>query len=412
MMYEPYDDEMPAPPPAEADEAARAGDQGARAGSPAGACPAARRGGGAERTVAAAVARGAQAPARVGRRPAHPPGLGRGSGKPRTVHHRPARQAPERSASRSCAASSASPTTANTGRRAPGSSKPPTDPRFWYDEWDYHIDDYRSRWCRLFEIGLDGDSGEFFTNALSDYAPLIPEVRRQFQRIRPEMYRTVRGLEDGEDFDLNAAIARPRRRARRGGAVEPASTSPASARSATSPTLFLVDMSASTDEPLDPLEAPPDRDTTPPRGAAKRSRRIIDVTKETLVIMAQALEEIGDAYAIYGFSGHGRENVEIYRVKSFAESLTTAVKARLGGIEPKRSTRMGTALRHAIEKMSGVTARCQAPVSAQRRLSAGLRLRTGPAQQRLRDSRYRGRSARSGKRRHHALLHHRRQGGA
>src|SRR5262249_50393623 len=78
---------------------------------------------------------------------------------------------------------------------------------FCYDEWDYHIDDYRSGWCRLFEVNLEGDSGEFFNRALGDYARLIPEVRRQFQRIRPEMYRTVRGLEDGEDFDLNAAIA-------------------------------------------------------------------------------------------------------------------------------------------------------------------------------------------------------------
>jgi nitric oxide reductase NorD protein len=86
-------------------------------------------------------------------------------------------------------------------------------------------------------------------------------------------------------------------------------------------------------------------------------RRIIDVTKEALVIMAEALEEIGDAYAIYGFSGHGRHNVEFYSVKHFNESLTTAVKGRIGAIEPKRSTRMGTALRHAVEKMSHSTAR-------------------------------------------------------
>ena len=73
--------------------------------------------------------------------------------------------------------------------------------------------------------------------------------------------------------------------------------------------------------------------------------------------MSQALEEIGDAFAIYGFSGHGREQVEMYRVKSFAESLTPTVKARLGAIEPRRSTRMGTALRHAIERMASVSAR-------------------------------------------------------
>ncbi|HSP98441.1 MAG TPA: VWA domain-containing protein [Candidatus Dormibacteraeota bacterium] len=219
---------------------------------------------------------------------------------------------------------------------------------FAYDEWDYHIDDYRSAWCRLYELNIDGDSGEFFTQALGDYARLIPEVRRQFQRVRPEMYRTVRGLEDGEDFDLNAAIAA--RVDRRAGVAPSSRVYVARKREERDvATLFLVDMSASTDEPFQT------------NGGASRSpgraRRIIDVTKETLVIMAEALEEIGDAYAIYGFSGHGRERVEMYRVKSFAEALTTTVKGRLGGIEPKRSTRMGTALRHSVEKLSAVSSR-------------------------------------------------------
>jgi hypothetical protein len=232
---------------------------------------------------------------------------------------------------------------------------------FYYDEWDFHIADYRQRWCRLLEVGLEGDSGEFFNRTLSDYAAIIPEVRRQFQRIRPEMYRIVRGLEDGEDFDLNAVVdARVDRRARR-----PPSTKLYVARQREErdvATLFLIDMSASTDEPLQkpPVhEADEDAFLSKPsgHGPTNQGRRIIDVTKEALVIMAEALEEIGDAYAIYGFSGHGRFNVEFYLVKAFNESLNAAVKGRIGAIEPKRSTRMGTALRHAVEKMAAVTAR-------------------------------------------------------
>ncbi len=225
-------------------------------------------------------------------------------------------------------------------RRAEGAS-------YWYDEWDYQIQDYRSRWCRLYEIGIDGDSGEFFHTALSDHADLLPEVRRQFQRIRPEMYRTVRGLEDGEDFDLNAAVA-ARIDARAGIAPSNRLYIAKKREERDVATLFLVDMSASTDEPL-----AGDGDAKKDR----KPRRIIDVTKETLAIMSQALEEIGDAFAIYGFSGHGREQVEMYRVKSFAESLTPSVKARLGAIEPRRSTRMGTALRHSIDRMASVSAR-------------------------------------------------------
>jgi len=232
---------------------------------------------------------------------------------------------------------------------------------FYYDEWDYHIGDYRQRWCRLREVPVEGDSGEFFNRTLLDYAQLIPEVRRQFQRIRPEMYRIVRGLEDGEDFDLNAVVsARVDRRARR-----PPSPKLYVARTREErdvATLFLIDMSASTDEPLQ-KPVPPAVDEDPAAFTAPRSRpgasarRIIDVTKEALVIMAEALDEIGDAYAIYGFSGHGRSNVEFYLVKSFNESLSHAVRGRIGALEPKRSTRMGTALRHATEKMASVTSR-------------------------------------------------------
>lgn len=234
---------------------------------------------------------------------------------------------------------------------------------FYYDEWDYHISDYRQRWCRLREVPLEGDAGEFFNQTLADYAALIPEVRRQFQRIRPEMYRTVRGLEDGEDFDLNAVVtARVDRRARR-----PASSKFYVARAREErdvATLFLLDMSASTDEPLQRPVPVTGEEDDPLGGFARRSsqptkapRRIIDVTKEALVIMAEALEEIGDAYAIYGFSGHGRNNVEFYLVKAFNEPLSPAVRGRIGAIEPKRSTRMGTALRHATEKMAAVSSR-------------------------------------------------------
>ena len=128
-------------------------------------------------------------------------------------------------------------------------------------------------------------------------------------------------------------------------------------------TLFLLDMSASTDEETEP-EPPPEVAEDPPFPPPavqprKRSRRIIDIQKEALVIMAQALEEIGDLYAIYGFSGHGRDQVEFFDVKSFDEPLSLAVRGRIGGIEPQRSTRMGAALRQAIQKLRGVTSRAK-----------------------------------------------------
>ena len=236
---------------------------------------------------------------------------------------------------------------------------------FFYNEWDYLIADYRPRWCRLREITPTGDSGEFFNKTLSAYVHLMPTVKHEFQRIRPEMYRVIRGLEDGEDFDLNATVtAAVDIRAR----ITPSSKLYTARRQTERDVaaLFLLDMSASTDEPLEPQKQELTDDDTDdwlslwkkrPMSTQPKPRRIIDVTKEALVIMSEALEEIGDTYAIYGFSGHGRDNVEFYHVKSFSEGLSPAVKGRIGAIEPKRSTRMGAALRHAVEKMKDLSCR-------------------------------------------------------
>ena len=236
---------------------------------------------------------------------------------------------------------------------------------FFYDEWDYHIADYRARWCRLREIMLSGDAGEFFAKTLGDYVALTPAIKAEFQRIRPEQYRLVRGLEDGEEFDLNAVItAVSDRRARLAPSPKVYTTKRQTERDVAA--LFLLDMSASTDEPVVPLPPTYGQDDPDDWLAAwkkkpvepqPKPRRIIDVTKEALVLMAEALEEIGDAYAVYGFSGQGRDNVEFYHVKSFTESLSPTIKGRIGAIEPKRSTRMGPAIRHSLEKLKDIACR-------------------------------------------------------
>ncbi len=211
---------------------------------------------------------------------------------------------------------------------------------FWYDEWDHRISDYRRRWCRVTEIDGDEDAGEFFADALTRSGELVGRIKRDFQLLRPDQLRRVPRTEQGEEFDLNALVeAHSDRRGRRTPSDRLYVARKPEERDVA--TLFLIDMSASTDEPL-------------PGGG---SRRVIDLTKDTLAVLAQVLGEIGDSYAIYGFSGHGRDNVEIYRVKSFGERLSDKVKGRLGGIAPKRSTRMGAALRHAAEKLARTTAR-------------------------------------------------------
>ncbi len=214
--------------------------------------------------------------------------------------------------------------------------------RYLYDEWDYVIEDYRPHWCQLRELPLSGDDGAFFSHTLASYTHLTPGIKREFQRLRPRMYRQVKGLEDGDEIDLEAAVgARVDLRTGTAPSTKLYAARQPLARDVAA--LFLLDMSASTDMRL----------------AEREDMRVIDVMKEAVVLLSAALEGIGDVYAIYGFSSGGRRNVEVYPVKTFAEPLSPEVKSRIGGIAPKRSTRMGAAVRHATRKLKDLSCRAK-----------------------------------------------------
>jgi len=82
-------------------------------------------------------------------------------------------------------------------------------------------------------------------------------------------------------------------------------------------------------------------------------KRIIDLEKESTVLLMEALETIGDRYGIYGFSGYGRDNVEFYVIKDLDEDFNDKIKNRIDKVVPIRSTRMGPAIRHATMKDIG-----------------------------------------------------------
>ena len=62
---------------------------------------------------------------------------------------------------------------------------------------------------------------------------------------------------------------------------------------------------------------------------------INDAERESLVMLCEALEVLGDRYAIYGFSGMTRKRCEQDRIKRFGEPLSALVEKRIAGIQPK-----------------------------------------------------------------------------
>jgi len=198
---------------------------------------------------------------------------------------------------------------------------------FRYDEWDCDIGDYRRRWCSVRETTIRPGSARFAENVLKVHSALIAAVRREFQMFKPERLKKERKQTDGDDFDIDAAIesflevraGTPEI----GGRVYTRCNKIQRDISAA----FLVDMSGST------------------------AGWIMDTQKKALIVMCEALEAIGDRYAIYGFSGATREGVEFHIVKDFEEKYGQTVKGRIGSMESISQNRDGAAIRHAAHKL-------------------------------------------------------------
>jgi hypothetical protein len=270
--------------------------------------------------------------------------------------------------------------------------EPRPEPTFHYDEWDYLIDDYRPRWCTLREIQPEGGSSDIAIMIRKEHSALISAVRKHFQRVRPEMLRRVKRLRSGEEIELDDVIeAAVDRRA----GLTPSDRiyQKCERRARDVATAFLLDLSASTDEWIVKAPAPdrqaegsekaPGRDpgaaqASPRMGLANifargargggvppgdllappdGSKRVIDIEREALVIMAEALESLGDEYAIYGFSGYGRDSVEFLPIKEFGEAYSEAARCRIGALKPRKSTRMGPAIRHSLTKLESTGCR-------------------------------------------------------
>ncbi len=247
----------------------------------------------------------------------------------------------------------------------------PTDPdTFAYDEWDFRANEYKPRWCLVHEKPMSEGEPTFYRETLSSYSSLVRQIKRQFELVVPEMYRKVKRLEDGEEFDLDAAIE---------AIIDLRSGSTPSEklfwrRNKTERSVsvaFLLDMSASTAEAIDEAKRGPDDWGAPDdpveymawlrsrraEGLRRTYKRIIDVEKEGIVLLVNALEALGDTYGIYGFSGYGRENVEFYVIKDLEERFSEDIPRRIDRIAPLHATRMGPAIRHATAKLAAQDSR-------------------------------------------------------
>ncbi len=215
------------------------------------------------------------------------------------------------------------------------------DIAFAYDEWDRELNDYRVGWSRVIEKKVRQGDRNFVELARSRYRGVISSIRHQFQLMKPENLTRINREIDGEDYDLNALVEYVVDK-RAGGVPSENIYTKRLRKQRDVAVSLLLDQSSSTARtitrnPLQPYTHP--------------GRRIIEIEKEGLVLMSEALEAVGDVYSINGFTSEGRRNVKFYVVKDFDEKYSEEIEKRIGGITFQNNTRMGAAIRHAAAKL-------------------------------------------------------------
>jgi nitric oxide reductase NorD protein len=211
-----------------------------------------------------------------------------------------------------------------------------------YDEWDRELSDHRVGWCRVVEKYVHRGSRSFVEITRSRYKGTISSIRHQFQLMRPEDLKRINNELDGDDYNLNAVLDYIVDRKANGHQSERLYIKRLR-RERSVAVSFLLDQSSSTARtigrnPLQPYTSP--------------GRRIIDIEKEGLVLMSEALEAVGDTYAINGFTSEGRRNVKFFVIKDFDERYSEEIERRIGGITYQNNTRLGAAIRHAAKRLA------------------------------------------------------------
>ncbi|KOR31312.1 nitric oxide reductase activation protein [Achromatium sp. WMS2] len=202
---------------------------------------------------------------------------------------------------------------------------------FLYPEWDYRRQHYRKNWTVVREKTVPELADTFVASTIKQYAGLIKHLRRTFEAMR-DGNKILKRQKHGDDIDIDA-LTEALADVKDGREMTEQLFTHNQRHERSIAVMFMVDMSGST------------------------KGWINDAERQALVLLCEALEVLGDTYAIYGFSSMTRKRCEIFLIKSFTDSYSDTVKNRIAGIQPQEYTRMGFAIRHLTKLLLQVEAK-------------------------------------------------------
>ncbi|WP_020593482.1 nitric oxide reductase activation protein NorD [Kiloniella laminariae] len=195
-------------------------------------------------------------------------------------------------------------------------------------EWHYRKQAYLPDYCAVTLREAEEEGGDWKLDDVT--ARRIRLVRRQFEAFRNNRQQ-LRGQPEGTELDLEALV-RARGDLQASGACSDRFYINTRKLERDIAVSILMDVSLSTDSWLD-------------------ERRVIDVEKESLAILANGLDAAGDDLSIHSFTSRKRHYVRIDRIKGFDEKLNNQVMRRISALKPGYYTRIGAAIRVMAEEL-------------------------------------------------------------
>ncbi|MEJ2591973.1 MAG: VWA domain-containing protein [Candidatus Thiodiazotropha sp.] len=198
-----------------------------------------------------------------------------------------------------------------------------------YPEWDYKSKTYNPDWVSLYEsLHPPGDASKI-DDLLSKHQALAKQLKRLLDLLKPQQYVRVRYQEEGSELDLDVAI-RSLIEYKSGANPDPRINMSHRHDGRDIAVMLLLDLSESVD--------------LVPAGS---QQSILQLSQEAVSLLGWAIEQLGDSFAIAGFSSNTRHEVRYQHIKGYGERWNDEVKGRLAALQAGWSTRMGAAIRHA-----------------------------------------------------------------
>lgn len=202
-----------------------------------------------------------------------------------------------------------------------------------YPEYDYVTGRERPEWTTIIEYAPKPGAAALIDDFLDSRSDVTNRLTNLISAARVGRHQRIRRQQEGEYLDVDACIEAMVTR-RLGATPDPRIYGRWERRSRDLSVLVLLDISESTKDRV-----------------VSSDVSVLDLERQAIALLAHAMTDLGDPFAIAAFRSDRREAVHYYRIKDFGAPYDAISKSYLAGLEGGLSTRIGAAMRHAARDL-------------------------------------------------------------